>query len=118
MDDRDTLNDRGSVRVADRGPAAALANRAMLRAAGVFAVNLVGGPGCGKSTLIRSALEHLGPGLRVGVIVADPLSHHRGPGRGVGAGGPGGVVVNVSADPHLPLTAKHVRAALGRMDLG
>jgi hydrogenase nickel incorporation protein HypB len=94
---------------AGNGPGAALANRALLRAAGVFAVNLIGGPGCGKSTLIRSALERLGPDRRVGVIVAEPAPHHRDL-----AAGP---VVGVNADPPMPLTAAHVRAALGRLDL-
>jgi hydrogenase nickel incorporation protein HypB len=105
MDARKGLNGGAVV-----GPGVAQGNRAMLRAAGVFAVNLIGGPGCGKSTLIRSALEQLGPDRRIGVIVAEPVADHRHLA--------GGSVVRVNADPQLPLTAGHVRAALGRLDLG
>lgn len=40
-----------------------------LRGAGVFALCLVGGPGCGKSTLVRQTLERLPKSVRVAVIV-------------------------------------------------
>jgi hydrogenase nickel incorporation protein HypB len=105
MDDRRGLN--GGARA---GRGVALDNRAILRAAGVFAVNLIGGPGCGKSALIRSALDRLGADRRIGVIVAEspPIHRHLS----------AGSVVRVNADPQLPLTAGHVRAALGRLDLG
>lgn len=116
MNARNKVNGGDAANGLGGGPGAALANRAMLRAAGVFTVNLIGGPGCGKSTLIRSALERLGGDRRIGVIVAEPGPHHAEltPRGGVAVW----PVVRVAADPQLPLTAGHVRAALGRMDLG
>jgi hydrogenase nickel incorporation protein HypB len=110
MDVRKQLNGGAAANGAGAGLGVAQANRAVLRAAGVFTVNLIGGFGCGKSALIRSAVERLAPDRRIGVIVADSGPHQRDLGAGA--------VVRVNADPHLPLTAAHVRAALGRMDLG
>ena len=55
--------------------AAAQANRRRFEQSGVFAVNLVGGPGCGKTSLIRRTAECIDAGRCVGVIVADPDSH-------------------------------------------
>jgi hydrogenase nickel incorporation protein HypB len=43
-------------------------NRGDLRSAGVFAVSLSGGPGCGKTTLIDQTVHRLSPGVRIGVI--------------------------------------------------
>lgn len=45
--------------------------RRALGDAGVFAVNLIGGPGCGKTTLIDQTIDRLRPHVRVGVIAAD-----------------------------------------------
>jgi hydrogenase nickel incorporation protein HypB len=56
--------------------AAATANRSTLRAAGVFAANVIGGAGCGKTTLIKGTIERLLPERRVGVITADPMAYH------------------------------------------
>jgi hydrogenase nickel incorporation protein HypB len=50
-------------------------NREQLRKAKVFAVNVVGGPGCGKTSLIDTTIERLMPGIRVGVIACDTVSH-------------------------------------------
>src|SRR5688572_3355707 len=47
-------------------PVIATLNRQMLKRAGVMAVNIVGGPGSGKTTLILRALERLGRDHRVG----------------------------------------------------
>lgn len=44
-------------------------NRDSLRNAGVFALSLVGGPGCGKSTLVRQTVERLPKSVRLAVIV-------------------------------------------------
>lgn len=50
---------------------AAELNRKALKDAGVFAVSLFGGPGCGKTTLIRETCTHLGGEVRIGVIVGN-----------------------------------------------
>jgi hydrogenase nickel incorporation protein HypB len=46
-------------------------NRAALGAAGVYCVNLVGSPGCGKTTFIEAILGHLTGRLSVAVIEGD-----------------------------------------------
>lgn len=51
---------------------AAQENRQNLNAAGVLAVQLVGTPGCGKTSLIESTLDALRCDLRSGVIVSHP----------------------------------------------
>ena len=54
-------------------PVASL-NRSILRDAGVHTVGIVGGPGCGKTTLITATIQRLAPNLRVGVIACDIAS--------------------------------------------
>ena len=46
-------------------------NRETIAAAGVYAVNLIGGPGCGKTTLLESTLRHLSGEMQIGVLVGD-----------------------------------------------
>jgi len=46
-------------------------NRARLNAAGVFAVNVVGSPGCGKTTLLEALFGNLRGRLRPAVIEGD-----------------------------------------------
>ena len=58
-----------------RGNPVADINRAVLRDAGVFTVSLMGGPGCGKTTLIDATILRLMPKVHVGVIACDIASH-------------------------------------------
>jgi hydrogenase nickel incorporation protein HypB len=53
----------------------ALDNRRHLQRANVFAVNLIGGPGCGKTTLISQTVQQLMLKRRIGIITADPFTH-------------------------------------------
>ena len=46
-------------------------NRAALNTAGVFCVNLVGSPGCGKTTFIEAVFGHLKGRLSTAVIEGD-----------------------------------------------
>ena len=50
-------------------------NRDALWQAGVLAVRILGGPGCGKTSLIRATIEHFAPDTRIGVIACDIASH-------------------------------------------
>lgn len=50
-------------------------NRRVLRAAKVFAVNVIGGPGCGKTGLISATIQRLILKQRIGVLMADPFTH-------------------------------------------
>src|SRR5688572_8136712 len=58
----------------DPNPIARL-NRDALRQAGVLTVSIVGGPGCGKTTLIAETVERLMPDVHVGVIACDIGTH-------------------------------------------
>jgi hydrogenase nickel incorporation protein HypB len=46
-------------------------NRQMLTAKGVFVVNIVGSPGCGKTTLLEGLFQKLGQRIRAAVIEGD-----------------------------------------------
>jgi hydrogenase nickel incorporation protein HypB len=89
-------------------------NRERLGRAGVVAVNLVGGLGCGKTSLVEATVRRLAPDRRVGVMTADPY-----PSNGAGRiPGLAGNVVRAEPGFGLPLAARHVRSALARLDLG
>ena len=47
-----------------------LENRRQLQRANVFAVNLIGGPGCGKTTLIGQTVQRLMLKRRIGISPA------------------------------------------------
>ena len=89
------------------------ANRRLLQDAGVYAVHLIGGPGCGKSTLIEQSIGRLKPSVRAGAVVCDDRCH-RDPER------PSARRANVIAIE--PWDASHldpsqVRDAIRRLDL-
>ena len=46
-------------------------NRKRFKKAGVFVVNLMGGPGAGKTSLLEQTITRLKPHLRIGVIEGD-----------------------------------------------
>src|SRR5687768_16905440 len=50
-------------------------NRDVLRQARVFTVSVVGGPGCGKTSLIDATIERLMPETHIGVVACDVTSH-------------------------------------------
>jgi hydrogenase nickel incorporation protein HypB len=88
-------------------------NREVLRDAGVFTLDLIGGPGCGKTLLVERTLAALGRTMNVGVIVGD-LTTARDAER-IAAWCPQVVQINTGKGCHLE--AHQVRQALGRMDL-
>ncbi|MGD1277793.1 MAG: hydrogenase nickel incorporation protein HypB [Tepidisphaeraceae bacterium] len=88
-------------------------NRQRLRAAGVFTVDLLGGPGCGKTALIEATLKRLVPGLRVGVIVGD-LATQRDADRMARFTDQ---VVQVNTGKGCHLEAHHVMQAMTRIDI-
>ncbi len=51
--------------------ALAAINRQELKKAGVVTLDLIGGPGCGKTTLLERTLGELSGQLKIGVIVGD-----------------------------------------------
>lgn len=88
-------------------------NRQSLKEAGVFTVNLIGGPGCGKTTLLESTLRRLAGGCRAGVLVGD-LATTRDAER-LGQHAQNVVQINTGRSCHLE--AHQVRQALERVNL-
>jgi hydrogenase nickel incorporation protein HypB len=95
------------------GAEVAEANRRLLGDARVFCVSLVGGPGCGKTTLLEKTIERLSPDVRVAAVLGDPrtrrdadhiLRRTR-------------QVVQVNTDGRGCLDPKDVRDALATLDL-
>ena len=89
-------------------------NRNRLRQAGVFTIDLLGAPGCGKTALIEATLPRLVPRLRVGVIVGD-LTTQRDADR-MARFTDNVVQVNTGTGCHLE--AHHVMEAMARIDVG
>ncbi len=46
-------------------------NRAAISAAGVFSIDLIGAPGCGKTALLEATLKALGDKMQIGILVGD-----------------------------------------------
>lgn len=91
----------------------AQANREQLSRAGVFTVNLIGGPGCGKTSLLQTTLRRLVLKRRVGVLTAERYSQ-------VDADrlAPlGDQVLRVDPGGQVALTARQVRPALALLNL-
>ncbi len=88
-------------------------NRQMLRDAGVFTVNLIGSPGCGKTALLETTLAHLKDRLRIAVLVGD-LATTRDAQR---LGQHCDQVVQINTGKGCHLDANQIRQAMARVDL-
>jgi hydrogenase nickel incorporation protein HypB len=63
--------------IIEKGDSIALENRRLIEESGVRALNLIGSPGCGKTTLLERTISELhgsAPPVRVGVIEGDVQS--------------------------------------------
>lgn len=88
-------------------------NRAVLDAAGVFAINLMASPGAGKTSLIEQTTARLAGELRLAVIdgdIATSLDAERAARAGAVA-----VQINTGGDCHLDAVMLH--SALSQLDL-
>lgn len=90
------------------------ANRELLNAHGVFAINLMASPGAGKTSLILRTISALGPRLRLAVVEGDTAAVTIDADK-VGALGVPAVQVNTGGGCHLD--AVMLEAALPRFDL-
>ena len=93
-------------------------NRQRFRQAGVFAVNVVGGLGSGKTTLVRAALAYLaGRRHRVGVISASPPAGYGRDAAGRSAYADAAAVLQVDTGTRPWLIAAQVGQALDLLPL-
>lgn len=80
-------------------------NRAILDAAGVFAINLMSSPGAGKTSLVEQTVEKLTGQLRIGMIngdIATSLDAERAEAAGAIA-----VQINTGGNCHLDAVMLH-----------
>ena len=88
-------------------------NRGQLEAAGVFCVNLVGSPGCGKTTLLEALFARLAKDLRPAVIegdIASTIDAERIDALGI-------PVVQINTDGACHLDANMIAAAMRDFEL-
>ena len=88
-------------------------NRQILHRAGIYTVDLIGAPGCGKTSLLEATLRRLKDRLRLGVIVGD-LATQRDADRMARWCDQ---VVQINTGKGCHLEANHVHQALARLDL-
>ena len=88
-------------------------NRERLREAGVFCIDLIGAPGCGKTALLEATIQQLHGRINLGVITGD-LATDRDAQR-ISAGGAPVVQINTGKGCHLD--ANQVRHAIDGIDL-
>jgi hydrogenase nickel incorporation protein HypB len=94
------------------------ANRAVLQAAGVRAVNLMSSPGAGKTTLLKRTLQELGTKIRIGILEGD-IATSLDADELEGAGATAISVVNTSAGfgGECHLDAVMVQSGMSRLPL-
>lgn len=88
-------------------------NRQVLKQAGIFTVDLIGAPGCGKTALLEATLRELKGQLRVGVMVGD-LTTQRDADR---LARWCDQVVQINTGKGCHLEANHVHQAMSRLNL-
>jgi hydrogenase nickel incorporation protein HypB len=93
--------------------AIACLNRNAFQDAGVFVVSVLGGPGCGKTSLITATMEHFSPEIHVGVIACD-IESHRDADR---YSSKTRQVVQINTGKGGVVDATHIREALACLDL-
>ena len=93
--------------------ATAAENAALFARHGIYALNLLGSPGCGKTSLLEQTLAALGGELRMAVIEGD-LFTTKDAARIERCGAP---VVQINTSGGCHLDAAMVAAALGQLDL-
>lgn len=88
-------------------------NRQDLGKLGLFTLDLIGAPGCGKTALLEATLRHFAGTLRMGVIVGDLTTARDG--QRLARWCPHVVQVNTGKGCHLD--ANQVRQAMARLPL-
>lgn len=88
-------------------------NRLAFEAAGVYVVDLIGAPGCGKTALLEATLQKLGGILEIGVIAGDPATSRDAE----RLAGYCDNIVQINTGNGCHLDANQVRQAMGRLDI-
>lgn len=99
-------------RVLERNDRMAAANRRWLRDRGVVAINLMAGPGAGKTTVLERTLRDLGAGVDLLVIEGDQATENDA--QRIRAAGGRAIQINTGAGCHLD--AAMVAEALVKLD--
>jgi hydrogenase nickel incorporation protein HypB len=89
-------------------------NRARIKAAGVFSINLMASPGAGKTSLIEQTLPLLKEKMRVAVVDGD-IATSLDADRAAAAGAQASIQVNTGGECHLDAFMLH--GALNQLDL-
>jgi len=87
--------------------------RQMLKDAGIFCVDLIGAPGCGKTALLEKTLEQLSGEMRLAVMVGDLTTARDGQRMSAWCD----QVVQINTGKGCHLEANHVLQAMGKIDL-
>ena len=88
-------------------------NRQALHDAGVFSINLIGAPGCGKTSLIEATVRRLKDTVRFGMVVGDLATDRDGQRLTHAAG----QVVQINTGKGCHLDANQLRQAMTNFDL-
>ncbi len=88
-------------------------NRAQLKEAGVFCINIIGSPGSGKTALLEATLQRLNRKYRVAVAVGDLATDRDGQRLGKHCGR----VVQINTGKGCHLDANQVRQALPHLGI-
>lgn len=88
-------------------------NRQTLREAGVYCIDLIGAPGCGKTTLLESTLEYMKQEMKIGVLVGD-LTTRRDAERMAAYSNQ---VIQINTGKGCHLDANQIRQGLEQLDL-
>ena len=89
-------------------------NRRIFRQAGLFVINLMSGPGAGKTSLLERTIDALGQEIRMGVIEGDIQSSHDA--ERIGQKGIQVVQLNTGGSCHLD--GNMIQSSLAALDLG
>ncbi len=100
-------------KILEKNEQAAAQNRARFDELGLTVINVLGGAGCGKTSLLEAVIPVLKPELRVGVLEGD-IATTRDSERIAALDVP---VVQLLTEGGCHLTAAHVQRALGEMPL-
>ena len=94
-------------------------NRQILKDAGVFSLDLIGGPGCGKTTLVEKTIAALRGDFRIGVIVGDLTTARDAERIAAACGGKGATnVIQINTGKSsCHLEAHQVRQAMEKIDI-